>query len=45
MIPTVLRDDYLHADLERTNALLSSSEADDIGVILRLPSESAVRTA
>lgn len=81
IIPTVLRDDYLHAlralsrdarpdplmrvtdraqrwahqvdwsdmaaaraDLERTNALLTSAEADDLGVILRLPSESAPRT-
>lgn len=80
MIPTVLRDDYLHAlralsrdarseplirvvdraqqwvheidwsdtgaaraDLERTNALLTSSEADDLGVILRLPSDPAAR--
>lgn len=27
------------ADLERTNALLTSAEADHLGVILRLPTE------
>jgi hypothetical protein len=80
VIPTVLRDDYLHAlralsrdarpdplirvidraqqwahevswanmgaaraDLERTNALLTSAEAADLGVILRLPTELAAR--
>jgi Fic/DOC family protein len=82
IIPTVLRDDYLHAlralsrdahatplvrvfdraqawahevdwssveaardDLEATNALLTSAEADDRGVILRLPSEVARRAS
>jgi hypothetical protein len=80
IIPTVLRDDYLHAlralsryahavplikvldraqawahevdwssieaarrDSEATNALMTSAEADDLGVILRLPSEVANR--
>ncbi len=80
IIPTVLRDDYLHAlralsrdahamplikvvdraqawahevdwssikaarrDLEATNALMTSAEADELGVILRLPSEVARR--
>lgn len=28
-----------HADLERTNALLTSAEADHLGVILRLATE------
>ena len=29
------------ADLERTSALLTSAEADDLGVILRPPTELA----
>jgi len=33
--------DAARADLERTNALLPSAEADELGVILRLPSELA----
>lgn len=82
IIPTVLRDDYLHAlralsrsarstplirvvdraqrwaaevdwsspqaareDLERTNALLTSAEADDLGIVLRLPSDPAASPA
>jgi len=82
IIPTILRDDYLHAlralsrdarpdpfvrvidraqqwahevdwsamdaaraDLERTNALLSSSEGDDRGLILRLPSDPQARVS
>ncbi len=32
------------ADLERTNALLTSAEADERGVVLRLPSELPTRT-
>jgi len=33
------------ADLERTNALLTGSEAEDLGVVLRLPSDLSLRPA
>lgn len=33
------------ADLERTNALLTSEEAEERGVILRLPSEMDAKTS
>ena len=32
------------ADLERTNAQLTSAEADDLGLVLRLPAELAARS-